>query len=463
VRPEAGLYASGDCGASWTFAAGAFDFRDVLFGKGHVWARGATRVYRSDDAGRTWTSAEVVRAGDWLDALALGADGALYAAGRSQLYVSADAGQTWRPLNLQLPAGAVWRARSIAPDPSHAGILYVSIRSEPQGELLPRFKALLDFSSEEAVSALKLVDAHDASPRAVAWGGALDGVYATQDGGGLWKRTGLALDAWVALHDGALYAAAAEPILQAAALIRRYPDLAGAADRQMKGAGVTPAVLREACPFPGRDQLLKGPLAAALAWRSTDGGSTWSKLADLPLPAALALRTEVGDSGTLSPTPGNRGAPAPYREMRIVSPNFEQSRYRGVPRHPRTEPAQAVPARVIPPDLLLAFVDPMRLVARFNAGLPVSGVSGTVAYTATQAYWDALVNALAEESQAEGEISLGPGRPAWTSGAAYELLRGNADTWSALPGELPQSFPQSIAPGIFLVGGNGRAWAIRRR
>jgi len=60
------------------------------------------------------------------------------------------------------------------------------------------------------------------------------------------------LDAWIALHDGALYAAAAEPILQAAALMRRYPDLAGAADRQMKGGGVTPAVLREAADSFGR-------------------------------------------------------------------------------------------------------------------------------------------------------------------------------------------------------------------
>src|SRR5438270_238306 len=69
LRPEAGVYASGDGGASWTFAPGSFDFREVVFGKGRVWARGATRVYWSDDSGKSWTWIEVVRGGDWLDAM----------------------------------------------------------------------------------------------------------------------------------------------------------------------------------------------------------------------------------------------------------------------------------------------------------------------------------------------------------------------------------------------------------
>ena len=64
-------------------------------------------------------------------------------------------------------------------------------------------------------------------------------------------------------------------------------------------------------------------------------------------------------------------------------------------------------------------------------------------------------------SQAMGE---GVGR--WSGdrpSLAYELLQRDGDGWTALPGEPPPSFPQSIAPGLFLVGGNGRAWAIRRK
>jgi hypothetical protein len=475
LRPETGLFASGDGGASWTFVPGGFDFREVIFGRDRIWARGATRVFRSVDEGRTWASAEVVGSGDSLDALALGADGALYTGGRGHLYASEDGGQTWRPMSLQLPPGAVWRARSIVPDPLHAHILYVSIRSEPKGELLTRFKALLDLSSDESVAAFKLVDSHPGSPQGYSWGEGVDGVYVTQDGGALWKRTGLALDAWLALDGGALWAAAAEPILQGAALIRRYPDLAGAADRQMKAAGgVSPAVLHEACPYPGRDRLLAGPLAGALAFRSADGGATWTKLDDLPLPAALALRKSVGDLGTqyLSPTaapappPAHQGQRQPNRDLRLATPGFAQTRTggaRGLPRHPPGEQGQAGPQRVLSADILLTFVDPIRLVARFNGGLPLSGVAGGAAYAATEAYWNALVDALAAESQEEGEISLGPGRPKWTGGAAYGLWRTSGDAWVPVPGEPPPVFPQSIAPGIFLVGGNGRAWAIRRR
>src|SRR5207302_9281648 len=123
-----------------------------------------------------------------------------------------------------------------------------------------------------------------------------------------------------------------------------------------------------------------------------------------PLPAALSLRTKVGDSGTQYSTPTSAPTQSPpsrppsrSREMRMVSPiSFQQSRYggRGLPRHPPTEQGQAAAPRVLSPEVLLSFVDPMRLVARFNASLPVSGVADTVAYAATQPYWDALVKAL---------------------------------------------------------------------
>src|SRR4051812_39177325 len=60
VRPERGLYASGDGGASWTFLSGGYDFREVLFQHEKIWARGATRVWRSADGGKSWASTEVV-------------------------------------------------------------------------------------------------------------------------------------------------------------------------------------------------------------------------------------------------------------------------------------------------------------------------------------------------------------------------------------------------------------------
>ena len=478
ARPAHGLYASTD-GRNFTFVSGAFDFKDVISDGKRLWARGQTRVFRSEDGGKSWASVEVVRSGDWLDALALGPDGALYAAGRSQLYASEDGGGTWRAMGV-LPKEMAWRVRSLAPTPQG---LYVSIRSEPQGDLLARFKALLDLSSDEGVSALKLVDSQG-PPGKVSWGPAsIDGAYVTRDGGATWRRTGLAIDAFLAAHEGALYAMAADPILASAALMRRYPDLAGAADRQMKGGGVSAAGLREACAYPGRARLLTGPVAGGLVFRSADGGATWSKLDDVPLAPALALRraidrggeehqrllqAPVRDQRRISGTPYviPTFGPGAGGELSMVSPNLRQQYGMPggyVPQRRRQPAAQAPPPRMISPEVLLAFVDPMRLVARFNGGLAVSGVSGDVGFAPTQAGWDALVASLADESQSEGEISLGPSNPPppreW-----FELLR-TADA-SPLPQQLPAGAPQSIAAtqeAIFVVrGGDGRGWRIAR-
>ena len=46
VSPEAGIYASGDGGASWTFAPGSFDFREVVFAKGATNGKHPGKVLR---------------------------------------------------------------------------------------------------------------------------------------------------------------------------------------------------------------------------------------------------------------------------------------------------------------------------------------------------------------------------------------------------------------------------------
>ena len=61
--------------------------------------------------------------------------------------------------------------------------------------------------------------------------------------------------------------------------------------------------------------------------------------------------------------------------------------------------------RNVPAEWLLAFVDPLRLLARYNGGMALSGVSGGAAYAATEAWWDALADAMARQSEGEGEIS----------------------------------------------------------
>ena len=488
AAPERGVLASGDAGRSWTFVGGPFDFREVLFAGGHLYARTATRVFHSEDQGRSWDGAAVVSSDDRLDALALGAGGLLYAAGRNQLYLSADGARTWKPLGPPLPPRPAWRARNIVPDLQRPQVLYVALRTEPEAELLPRFKALLDYSSDEALSALKLVDAHQQG--AVAWGAPADGVYVSQDGGARWKKTALAIDAWLAPHDGALYAAAAEPILMAAALARRHADLASAAELQMRGGGVSGPSLRAALPYPGRDALLAGPAADALAFRSSDGGASWERVEQPSLPVALALRAAVEkggqDAAHAAPPPAppsrqqqNRPVDNGVRPVRASGFRLQASgkeraadgglrpgdfaqygggRNTGARRPPSPTGPQGPATRAPAPDTLLAFLDPQRLVARFNGGAPVTGVEGAVAWAPGQQAWDALVSALVAESETEHEISLGP---AQAPGAVFELLRAEAGSWTS--GPLPAGSPQSIAAAegaVLFVRRDGRAWRI---
>ena len=110
---------------------------------------------------------------------------------------------------------------------------------------------------------------------------------------------------------------------------------------------------------------------------------------------------------------------------------------------------------------MLSFVDPARLLAHYNSGLQLTGTSGPYAYAPTRAYWDALVAAMAAESEAEGEISLGPGLPDFPQGGAFELLRSqDGRSWSPIPAQPPpaprgiMAYPESIAGAsgqVFLV------------
>ena len=478
--PEQGVLASGDSGRTWTFASGPYDFREVLFAGGHLYGRTATRVLHSEDSGRSWDGAAVVSSDDHLDAMALGAGGLLFAAGRSQLYLSADSARTWKPIGLPLPAQPAWRARNIVPDLLRPQVVYLALRTEPQAELLPRFKALLEYSSDEALSALKLVDAHQQG--AVTWGAASDGVYVTQDGGARWKKTALSIDAWLAVRDGALYAVAAEPILMAASLVRRHVDLASAAELQMRGGGVSGPALREALPYPGREALLRGPVEDALAFRSTNGGASWERLGVLPLPVALALRAAVEKGGqdtahaappppapppkqpgeqppkqpgALPPKPPGALPESGARPLRDLAQRYGGRN--GAYRPPLRAPQGSGP-RAPAPETLLAFVDPQRLVARFNGGLPVSGVEGDVAWAPPRQSWDALVSALVAESESEHEISLGP---AQSEGALFELLKAQEGSWTSAP--LPPGAPRSIAGAqgaVLFVRRDGRAFRI---
>jgi hypothetical protein len=257
--------------------------------------------------------------------------------------------------------------------------------------------------------------------------------------------------------------------------MRRHPDLASAVERHLRGDPPVAATLRAACAFPGREQLLGGPIASAPVFRAVDVGATWARQIDPPEPLVLALREEIERQSWEQPAP-----PARLRRQRDASPlppGAPQGRGRAG-RSPRAPPRQGVvsagPASTATAQAMLSFVDPARLLAHFNSGLQLTAVSGGIAVAPTPEYWDALVAALVAESEAEGEISLGPGVADYPRGAAFEVLRsGDGGTWRSIesipPGAPPGivAYPESIAAAdgqaFFVLAGrsrNGARWRV---
>ncbi|TMA29703.1 MAG: hypothetical protein E6J78_01225 [Deltaproteobacteria bacterium] len=473
-RPAEGVFASADGGASWAFSR-LEPLREVIFDGERIIGRAEARLWRSEDGGRSW-SAMALQAGP-IDALALGADGAIYAAASGRLFASTDGGRAFRAISLQIDPP--FRIRSIAPDPAQASTLYVSVRADPPSDFLARLRALLDRASDEALVALALVDRPDAPFR---FGDARDGVYASYDRGGLWKKTSLGLDAWLVFAQGALHAVAADPLLEAAALSRRYPDLASALERQLHGDRADSAGLRAACRFPGRQALLG---EEALVFRAAEAALSWRKLKE-PLTPQLAValhqsieRQRAAQGERLA---GEVAAPPPI----VVAPSPGGPPSTGPPGRGRggraTRSGGSGPmrraAKIFSPETVLSLLDPARLLAHYNAGLPLAGVAGegeaVFAYVPSAAYWDLLAANMASASDSEGEISLGPG---WVKpnegGTRFELLRSDdgGASWSALPapeaaarGVAP--YPSSIAPALVVLSGRekeGDRWSALRR
>jgi len=256
-------------------------------------------------------------------------------------------------------------------------------------------------------------------------------VVETRDGGASWRRTGLALDTWLASSDGVLYAVAADPMIEAAFLVRAHPELATALARQLNGLHVDAASLGRAFLFPGRDRLLAGPLAAAPVFRSDDGGATWVRVLSLEPALAASLRTNVDAqiNAWEESSPQARGGGQPAEHGTGANPTGPDRRGdRGSRRSRRGAAAEAIRAAPRAPsaDALQAYLDPVRLLARFNSGLPLTGMARAgaefYAWAPTATHWDRLVDAALAASDAEGEISLGPGATPAGPGA-FTLLR----------------------------------------
>src|SRR5882724_537710 len=419
LRPEAAAYASSDGGACAATAVG----------------RGALRRARRPPRLGTRPRPGLPHRGRRPH---LGRDSACghRGAGAGGLHVSDDGGRNWVHRPVRLPgtgADARLRVRSLVLD-QRGGRILLGVRDARSDSGPVTIARVLDGTSDAAQAALALVDATDAPPRALtAFGQGVTGVVETRDGGASWRRTGLALDSWLASSDGVLYAVAADPMIEAAFLVRAHPELATALAQQLNGLHVEAASLRPAFLFPGRDRLLAGPLAAAPVFRSADGGATWVRVLSLEPALAASLRTSVEAqiSAWEESSPQARGGERPAERGAGTGANpTGRGRHgdRGGGRGRRGAAPEAIRTAPSAPsaDALQAYLDPLRLLARFNSGLALTGMvragAEFYAWAPTAAHWDRLADAALAATDAEGEISLGPGATPAGPGA-FILLR----------------------------------------
>jgi hypothetical protein len=130
-------------------------------------------------------------------------------------------------------------------------------------------------------------------------------------------------------------------------------------------------------------------------------------------------------------------------------------------------PTQAQPrAREGSAEGTLAYLDPVRLLSRYNEYRPLSGMASAgghaiVAWVPSEAHWSRLAEIALSSSDAAGEISLGPGYPgkdpaprepfellrSSDDGSLWELAGPSASDFPVSPdkGRRPAPYPESIA------------------
>jgi len=532
--PAPGVLASSDNGASWSFTPQRLDdtmaprvLRELLFDPAdasRAYARTFHGLLVTSDGGRSWKHLPAGRHPERaIDALALGPDGTLYVAQGEQLFASEDHGETLHalPLELPRPAGPIAedsrpepvRIRSVLVDPAQAKTIYVSVEPEPPPEDFPRrLIGLLDQTTEEGKQARALLKLPiESKLDKLSSTDARAGVYVTRDGGRSWQKSGLGIDVWLAERDGSIFAIAANPLVLAAGLARRSPDLATAMGAQLHGSAFDPDALRRACIFPGREALLDAAPAAPI-FRSSDQGASWVRAGDLDAPLAIALRRSV-EQQKLSrdpwpPRPIKRGpeqhdlytgigpdeaggAGQGGGRNAIGNPNAPpQHRFRNKTRKER-EDEEAVPPDLTEP--MLSLLEPAALLSHVGPDLPLIGVAASGraagssapetlwAYAPTQSFWEQLADTVVRATRKQGELSLGTASAPPAQGAGFELLRSDdaGRSWTTVSLTLDKDlvaargvepYPSAVAAspgqGLFVLSGHeasGDPWRLLLR
>jgi hypothetical protein len=238
----------------------------------------------------------------------------------------------------------------------------------------------------------------------------------------------------------------------------------------MGGLRIDVSAVRAAFAFPGRERLLLGPLATAPLFRSTDGGVSWTRVLPRDTAKLVSLRAPIDRqrAAWIDP-PVSAGPERPRSASGGGRGGGGGGRMRGRGGRPGGggAPRQAQPrAREGSAESTLAYLDPVRLLSRYNEYRPLSGLASTggrglVAWVPSEALWSRLAEAALSSSDVAGEISLGPGYPgkdpppkqpfellrSTEDGSAWEPAGPSASEFPVSPdnGRRPPPYPESIS------------------
>jgi photosystem II stability/assembly factor-like uncharacterized protein len=255
-------------------------------------------VSRSVDSGRTWIAANAGLTDPVVNALAVfpGDHRVVWAATESGLYRSLDAGHTWTRVYLE-------QVDAVAVDPDNASIVYIGTRDRMfrsgngGATWLPMGETLVPFETRFWVPALVVAPSRPQTLYA-AYQGARSGIFLSENGGGAWDR----------IYTGAISRLAVDP---------RTPEALWAADRRgvllTTDAGTTwTRVLNRtgvsALAF-SRDGQRMYVAAPGQVLMSRDNGAHWRRVGTgLPRQPVYGLAVDLADPTRVLAGPEGRGA-----------------------------------------------------------------------------------------------------------------------------------------------------------
>ncbi|MGH7596288.1 MAG: T9SS type A sorting domain-containing protein [bacterium] len=188
-----GLLRSKDNGETWKRltnglpARNSFGFTLAINAKGHIFAGGWSSVYRSIDAGETWTNTNL---GQTVYALAINSAGHIFAGTFGALYRSVDNGNTWSFV-YRVPETFFYALAINSNNDVFASSVHISARQEGIYRSTDNGQTWVQTSLKNEYTRALIVDSQN-----TLFAGTVHGVYRTFDAGETWEQTSEGLPNW---------------------------------------------------------------------------------------------------------------------------------------------------------------------------------------------------------------------------------------------------------------------------